>query len=160
QARSRQDEEGGGRRSAPRDAGRRRDIRPRSPLRGGAREGGAADRGGGGEGTQCRRTRPGRGGHVDRSSGARSRSRSRRRERRRGGARGGEGGALADRAPEKAVRLPRGFLASGVRAGIRKKRPDVALIVAPGGATAAAIFTRTRFQAAPVVLSRSGLKRS
>jgi glutamate N-acetyltransferase/amino-acid N-acetyltransferase len=58
------------------------------------------------------------------------------------------------------VRLPKGFLASGVRAGIRKKRPDLGLIVAPDGANAAAVFTQNRFQAAPVVLSKSALKKS
>ena len=58
------------------------------------------------------------------------------------------------------MKLPRGFLASGVRAGIRKKRPDVALIVAERGANAAAVFTQNRFQAAPVVLSRAALKKS
>src|SRR3954471_18080226 len=58
------------------------------------------------------------------------------------------------------MKLPRGFLASGVRAGIRKKRPDLGLIVAEDGATAAAVFTKNRFQAAPVVLSRSALKKS
>jgi glutamate N-acetyltransferase/amino-acid N-acetyltransferase len=58
------------------------------------------------------------------------------------------------------VKLPKGFVASGVRAGIRKKRPDVGLIVAEGGANAAAVFTRNRFQAAPVVLSKASLKKS
>jgi glutamate N-acetyltransferase/amino-acid N-acetyltransferase len=58
------------------------------------------------------------------------------------------------------MKLPKGFLASGVRAGIRKKRPDLGLIVAPDGANAAAVFTRNRFQAAPVVLSRAALKKS
>jgi glutamate N-acetyltransferase / amino-acid N-acetyltransferase len=58
------------------------------------------------------------------------------------------------------MKLPRGFLASGVRAGIRKKRPDLGLIVAENGANAAAVFTRNRFQAAPVVLSKASLKRS
>jgi glutamate N-acetyltransferase/amino-acid N-acetyltransferase len=58
------------------------------------------------------------------------------------------------------VRLPKGFLASGVRAGIRKKRPDLALLVAEGGANAAALFTRNRFQAAPVVLAKGDLERS
>jgi glutamate N-acetyltransferase/amino-acid N-acetyltransferase len=58
------------------------------------------------------------------------------------------------------VRLPKGFLASGVRAGIRKKRPDLALLVAAKGANAAALFTRNRFQAAPVVLGAADLKRS
>lgn len=58
------------------------------------------------------------------------------------------------------MKLPKGFVASGVRAGIRKKRPDLGLIVAPDGAAAAAVFTQNRFQAAPVVLSRSALKKS
>jgi glutamate N-acetyltransferase / amino-acid N-acetyltransferase len=58
------------------------------------------------------------------------------------------------------MRLPRGFLASGVRAGIRKKRPDLGLIVADGGADAAAVFTKNRFLAAPVTLSKSALKKS
>jgi len=58
------------------------------------------------------------------------------------------------------LKLPRGFLASGVRAGVRKSRPDLALIVAEKGATAAALFTRNRFPAAPVVLSRAALSRS
>ncbi len=59
------------------------------------------------------------------------------------------------------MRLPSGFLASGVYAGVRKKKlPDLALIVAPGGVPAAAVFTRNRFVAAPVVLSKSALKAS
>lgn len=58
------------------------------------------------------------------------------------------------------MRLPNGFIASGIRAGIRKKRPDLALIVAEKGATAAALFTMNRFQAAPVVLSKAALKKS
>ncbi len=58
------------------------------------------------------------------------------------------------------MRLPKGFLASGVRAGIRKKRPDVALLVAAKGANAAALFTKNRFLAAPVVLGSADLRRS
>jgi len=58
------------------------------------------------------------------------------------------------------MKMPKGFLASGVRAGIRKKRPDLGLIVAPAGASAAAVFTKNRFQAAPVVLSKAALKTS
>jgi glutamate N-acetyltransferase/amino-acid N-acetyltransferase len=58
------------------------------------------------------------------------------------------------------MRLPKGFLSSGIRAGLRKKRPDLALIVAEGGADAAAIFTRNKFQAAPVVLSKQALAKS
>jgi len=58
------------------------------------------------------------------------------------------------------LRLPAGFVASGVRSGVRKSRPDLALIVCEKGATAAALFTRNRFPAAPVVLSRAALRQS
>ncbi|HEU4520857.1 MAG TPA: bifunctional glutamate N-acetyltransferase/amino-acid acetyltransferase ArgJ, partial [Thermoanaerobaculia bacterium] len=58
------------------------------------------------------------------------------------------------------MRLPRGFVASGIRAGIRKKRPDLGLIHVPAGANAAAVFTQNRFLAAPVVLSKAALKTS
>jgi len=58
------------------------------------------------------------------------------------------------------VKLPKGFVASGVRAGIRKKRPDLGLIVAEQGANAAAVFTQNRFQAAPVVLAKASLKKT
>ena len=58
------------------------------------------------------------------------------------------------------MKLPKGFVASGVRAGIRKKRPDLGLIVAEKGANAAAVFTQNRFQAAPVVLAKASLKKS
>lgn len=58
------------------------------------------------------------------------------------------------------MRLPSGFLASGIRAGLRKKRPDLGLIVASGGVPAAAVFTRNRFLAAPVVLAKSALRSS
>jgi glutamate N-acetyltransferase/amino-acid N-acetyltransferase len=59
------------------------------------------------------------------------------------------------------VRFPKGFRAAGVYAGVRKKaQPDVALLVADGGSTAAALFTTNRFQAAPVVLGKADLKAS
>jgi glutamate N-acetyltransferase/amino-acid N-acetyltransferase len=58
------------------------------------------------------------------------------------------------------MRLPRGFRASGVEAGLKKGRPDVALIVAEGGANAAALVTRILVLAAPVVLSKASLKGS
>lgn len=58
------------------------------------------------------------------------------------------------------MKLPKGFLASGIRAGIRKKRPDLGLIVVNEGARGAAVFTRNRFQAAPVVLSKAALRKS
>jgi glutamate N-acetyltransferase/amino-acid N-acetyltransferase len=43
---------------------------------------------------------------------------------------------------------------------VRKSRPDLALVVCEKGATAAALFTRNRFPAAPVVLSRAALRQS
>ena len=59
------------------------------------------------------------------------------------------------------MRLPKGFRASGVTAGVRKKPlPDVALVVAEKGANAAALFTKNLFQAAPVVLGKADLKAS
>ena len=58
------------------------------------------------------------------------------------------------------MKLPSGFLASGVRAGIKTKGPDLALIVVPLGADSAAIFTKNAFVAAPVILSRTGLQKS
>lgn len=58
------------------------------------------------------------------------------------------------------MRFPRGFRGSGVNAGLKTGRPDVALVVAEGGANAAAVFTRNRFVAAPVVLSRAALAAS
>ncbi len=58
------------------------------------------------------------------------------------------------------MKLPAGFVASGIRSGVRKRRPDLAVVLAPEGASAAAIFTKNRFFAAPVALSRAALARS
>ena len=59
------------------------------------------------------------------------------------------------------MKLPKGFVGSAVRAGLRKKPGlDVALLVARDGANAAAVFTKNLFQAAPVTLSRAALKKS
>jgi glutamate N-acetyltransferase / amino-acid N-acetyltransferase len=61
------------------------------------------------------------------------------------------------RAPEK-IRLPRGFSFSAVPAGIKVSgRPDLALVEAAGGATAAALFTKNRVVAAPVEVGRAAL---
>jgi glutamate N-acetyltransferase / amino-acid N-acetyltransferase len=58
------------------------------------------------------------------------------------------------------VKLPKGFTASGIRSGVRKKRPDLALFVADRPAVAAAVFTRNRFAAAPCLLSKQALRKS
>jgi glutamate N-acetyltransferase/amino-acid N-acetyltransferase len=55
------------------------------------------------------------------------------------------------------VTAARGFLASGVPAGIRREAPDVALVRSEPPSVGAAMFTANRVQAAPVVLSRTAL---
>jgi glutamate N-acetyltransferase/amino-acid N-acetyltransferase len=60
------------------------------------------------------------------------------------------------------VTTPKGFRAAGVSAGIKAKEGalDLALIVSDQPATAAAVFTINRAQAAPVVVSREHLARA
>jgi len=60
------------------------------------------------------------------------------------------------------VTTPRGFRAAGIHAGIKAKAGalDLALIVSDRPATAAAVFTTSRAQAAPVIVSREHLSRS
>jgi len=54
--------------------------------------------------------------------------------------------------------IPRGFRFAAGTAGIKASgRPDVAIIEAPLGANAAAMFTRNRVAAAPVVVGRNHL---
>lgn len=57
-----------------------------------------------------------------------------------------------------AVAAPRGFRAAGVAAGIKRAGRDVALIVADRPASAAALFTTNRVQAAPIQVSREHLR--
>ena len=64
-------------------------------------------------------------------------------------------------APPVPRTLPRGFRGATAKAGIRKgPGDDLALIVADAEATAAAVFTRNRFAAAPIVLGRRHLAAS
>jgi len=63
--------------------------------------------------------------------------------------------------PDEPVFLPLGFMWSAVKAGIKASgRPDLALAEAPLGASAAAMFTRNRVVAAPVVVGRSHLRKN
>jgi glutamate N-acetyltransferase/amino-acid N-acetyltransferase len=56
------------------------------------------------------------------------------------------------------VTAPRGFRAAGVAAGLKASgRPDIGLLVGDGPATAAGIFTRNAFAAAPVEICRRRL---
>jgi glutamate N-acetyltransferase/amino-acid N-acetyltransferase len=57
--------------------------------------------------------------------------------------------------------LPQGFLFSACAAGIKASgRPDLALALVPGGAAAAAMFTRNQVVAAPVTAGRANLRAS
>jgi glutamate N-acetyltransferase/amino-acid N-acetyltransferase len=56
------------------------------------------------------------------------------------------------------VTAAKGFVASGVHCGIRKERPDLAIVRSTVPATGAALFTANRVQAAPVVVSREHLE--
>ncbi len=58
------------------------------------------------------------------------------------------------------VAAPLGFEASGVHAGIKQKRPDLALLYSRAVCSAAAVFTTNRVQAAPVLLTREHLAKS
>ncbi len=62
--------------------------------------------------------------------------------------------------PDTGVTAARGFIAAGVHCGIRRRRPDLALVVSERPASAAAVFTRNRVQAAPVVVCRETLAAS
>jgi len=56
------------------------------------------------------------------------------------------------------VTLPRGFQASGVHCGIKKSRPDFALIVSEKQAQAAGVFTSNLVKAAPVLVTMEHLE--
>ncbi|HVP43469.1 MAG TPA: bifunctional glutamate N-acetyltransferase/amino-acid acetyltransferase ArgJ [Terriglobales bacterium] len=59
------------------------------------------------------------------------------------------------------LRVPRGFVFSAGCAGIKASgKPDLALAEAPRGANAAALFTRNRVVAAPLIVGREHLKKT
>ena len=58
------------------------------------------------------------------------------------------------------VKTPLGFKAGGIHCGIKKSRRDLALIVSELPATAAAVFTLNKVQAAPVLVSKKILSES
>jgi glutamate N-acetyltransferase / amino-acid N-acetyltransferase len=55
------------------------------------------------------------------------------------------------------ITAPKGFEASGVHAGIRREKADLALVRATVAATGCAMWTQNRVQAAPVVVSKRHL---
>jgi glutamate N-acetyltransferase/amino-acid N-acetyltransferase len=59
------------------------------------------------------------------------------------------------------LHLPKGFSFSATTAGIKASgRPDLALVTASEGTTAAAVFTRNRVVAAPLIVSKAALAKS
>jgi len=57
------------------------------------------------------------------------------------------------------ITAPRGFLAAGVRCGIKKSgNLDLALLVCPAGAKAAAVFTTNKIVSAAVTISKKHIK--
>src|SRR6267142_2613763 len=59
------------------------------------------------------------------------------------------------------IEPPAGFLFSATTAGIKASgKPDLALALAPDGASAAAMFTRNQIVAAPVTVGREHLRRA
>ncbi len=58
------------------------------------------------------------------------------------------------------ITAPQGYLAAGIPAGIKEKGLDLAVLFSSQPASAAAVFTQNRVQAAPVVLSKRHLKLS
>ena len=57
-------------------------------------------------------------------------------------------------------KLPKGFKASGIHCGLKKKRKDLALIVSDRLCSAAALFTTNAVKAAPVVLGIEQMKKN
>ena len=58
------------------------------------------------------------------------------------------------------TKVPLGFRAGGIHCGIKKSKKDLALIVSELQATAAAVFTLNKVQAAPVLVSKLTLSES
>ncbi len=56
------------------------------------------------------------------------------------------------------VTAPEGFLASGIKSGIKKKGLDLALVYSNVPARTAGVFTKNTVKAAPVILSAANLK--
>ncbi|MDK2821315.1 MAG: glutamate N-acetyltransferase / amino-acid N-acetyltransferase [Clostridia bacterium] len=57
------------------------------------------------------------------------------------------------------ITAPKGFLCSGIEAGLKKEKKDMALIVSEVPARAAAIYTKNKVKAAPLVVTQEHLKK-
>ncbi|WP_091833425.1 bifunctional glutamate N-acetyltransferase/amino-acid acetyltransferase ArgJ [Marininema halotolerans] len=56
------------------------------------------------------------------------------------------------------ITSPKGFTASGLHAGIKRKRKDLGMIYCEVPAAAAVVYTTNAFQAAPLVVTQDGMK--
>lgn len=57
------------------------------------------------------------------------------------------------------ITSPKGFYAAGLACGIKKSgKPDLALIYSGSPASAAAVFTTNKYQAAPIIVSRQNIE--
>lgn len=59
---------------------------------------------------------------------------------------------------KKGITLPKGFKAAGIHCGIKKSKRDLALIYSETPASAAAVFTLNKVQAAPVLVCKKHLQ--
>lgn len=57
-------------------------------------------------------------------------------------------------------KLPKGFVASGIHSGVKKKRKDLSLFFSSSPCKIAAMFTKNLVKAAPVVLAQEDLKKT
>jgi glutamate N-acetyltransferase/amino-acid N-acetyltransferase len=64
---------------------------------------------------------------------------------------------VSDKEMKSGITAPMGFLSAGLHCGIKRYKKDLALIVSETPSTAAAIFTRNKVRAAPVLLSQKHL---
>lgn len=62
--------------------------------------------------------------------------------------------------PPVSLVSPKGFHATGVHAGLKRKRKDLALLVCEQLASAAAVYTTNQFQAAPIQVTKQTLQAS
>ena len=55
------------------------------------------------------------------------------------------------------ITAPKGFLANGIAAGIKKRKKDIAILVSEIPAQAAGAFTTNKVKAAPVIWDKQTL---
>lgn len=56
------------------------------------------------------------------------------------------------------ITFPKGYLQAGVNCGIKKRNPDLAIVLSETPAVACGVFTKNSFKAAPVVITKKHLK--